>query len=991
VKLKTTYLGRDEPFEGDRTLWLRALPAGAKVTRATITLKDDAPFQETFTFVTPADSGELPAKDWGITKTSPGSFIEVDFHARRTLVGVTGSGGSSTLQVDLGGVYVGIANDGTMAPNRGQFSVPLPKGMNGALTPLPGLTVNKFKLTRDDTLKVLDITKVAIQSVPTNISVGMGRMPPFWTRPGELAIAATSPDFSLMLNAFLANAQPQNGVYEIPFVIHSDTIARLDVTLAIDYLIEKPILPPQLSEVTPDYSFSTLPSIDEALTTVKLPRGAKPVRANAQIQGEFQPTRIALDRSGEESEKLISVKVSPEYSLAQLLQSDTEIEVTGIDLPLANTQPGLAGLNLSIQEDADGKPSGEVLISAEVSVEKPLPGQSSWGSVTLPTPFRILPREKKHYWLILQSQIGQAYWRTVEVPLDKPEPALQCSRDRGLSWRIASVTGAQTSLMGLFRLRHTPERFSIPVQLQIGKGPGAVRRRLDEFAPLGRIEFNFDFAEKLGEYLSKPANASPCGMGEFLTNGSFDLPIPDDATRRLFGFDAGNEQELNGKADLSRGVNLSMERFIHLSVVANNQSVEENPQVRIDCAGVNPARTTGPEIAAAINLAMRQKIAKYDKNKIILSPSTEAETVIILHPWIEIAVPQGWQQPPESGGEVSRFKLPIICYSSKQMEILETLPPQRIIAVLNGGKTDPAILAQQMSVVSRCTYRLQFLYFASQSKLDPPRWQVRWFNASHQVIQEEGGVLVSPQDRAISSSVPSLQIFSKIDVSLQAPEGSAHAEVRFVQPPKGKLFVDDVSFSPTLETLSNGNFNLWETPATPGAEETPFPFKWAVISGWIDPYLKDVIPRGALLRGQGPEDAVLAQKVTVQPGAEYKLSVQARLLGMPVSQIEAQPTEKYARVEINWLDSESLNTPTILLLDGRDFSERTLTGTVPAQVSSAEIRLIQPQSLSDLLVKSVSFSQIDFVSVPLIFLAESPGQLTLSHLHVLFALPEIGG
>jgi hypothetical protein len=823
------------------------------------------------TTVTPADSGELLYTDWGITKptgettnstnNSTIHFVEVDFHARRTLAGVSAEklnidiSQVATLQVDMGGVYVGIASDGTiLAPNKRELTVKLSNTQTDP-TPLPGLTVNKIKLTGTIANVKTDVTKIAIRTLPSNINVRLGRMPPFWTRPGELATAATSPDFTLMLNAFLVNAQPQNGVYEIPFVIHSDAIARLEVTLAIDYLIEQPVLPPQLSEVTPDYSFSTLPSIDEALTTVKLPRGVTPVRANAKIQGEFQPTRIALDRSGEESEKFISVEVSPECSLAQLLQSDTEIGVTGIDLPLANTQPGLAGLNLSIQEDADGKPSGEVLISAEVRVEKPLPGQSSWGSVTLPTPFRILPGEKKHYWLILQSQIGLAYWRTIEAPLDKPEPALQCSRDNGLSWRIASVTGAQTSLIGLFRLRHTPDRFTIPVQLQIGKEPGAVRRRLDEFAPLGRIEFNFDFAEKLGEYLSKPANASLCGTGELLTNGSFDLPHPDDATRRLFGFDAGNGKELQGKADLSRGVNLSVERFISLSV-------EGETKVRIDCAGLNPARTTGFEIVSAINLAMRQDIAKYNDGKIILSPFRTQDTVT-LHPWIEMAVPQGWQQPPESGGQVSRVKLPIIFYSSNQIETLENLPPQRLIAVLNGGKTDPAILAQQMLVVSRCAYRLQFLFFASQSNLDPPRWQVRWFNASHQVIQEEGGALVSPEessrgisfslDTAISNSVSLRQIdftFSQIDVSLQAPEGSAKAEVRFVQPPGGNLFVDDVSFSPTLETLSNGNFNLWETPTTPGKDEPRLPFKWVVISGWIDPYPKGVSPQGALLQGQ---------------------------------------------------------------------------------------------------------------------------------------------
>ncbi|HAA33601.1 MAG TPA: hypothetical protein DCE56_45085, partial [Cyanobacteria bacterium UBA8553] len=63
-------------------------------------------------------------------------------------------------------------------------------------------------------------------------------------------------------------------------------------------------------------------------------------------------------------------------------------------------------------------------------------------------------------------------------------------------------------------------------------------------------------------------------------------------------------------------------------------------------------------------------------------------------------------------------------------------------------------------------------------------------------------------------------------------------------------------------------------------------------------------------------------------------------------------------------------------------------GNVPDGATAAEIRLIQPKAQGELLVKSVSLSQADVVSVPLIFLSEAPGELTVSELRVAYDLPE---
>lgn len=105
-----------------------------------------------------------------------------------------------------------------------------------------------------------------------------------------------------MLNTFLTTAEGQDGFYQIPFVIHSDAIARLNIALEINFIIEQRVLPPHLPEVKLAYNFSTLPRVDEAVTTVTLPRGAIALsgRSTVLVAGEFQPSRVAFGSLGED-------------------------------------------------------------------------------------------------------------------------------------------------------------------------------------------------------------------------------------------------------------------------------------------------------------------------------------------------------------------------------------------------------------------------------------------------------------------------------------------------------------------------------------------------------------------------------------------------------------------------------------------------------------------------------------------------------------------
>jgi len=205
--------------------------------------------------------------------------------------------------------------------------------------------------------------------------------------------------------------------------------------------------------------------------------------------------------------------------------------------------------------------------------------------------------------------------------------------------------------VALFRLRHVPDQFTLPVQLQIGRGPGAVRRDLDEFAPLGRVEFSFDFTQALQDHLAHPSLAPHCGDGELLANPDFSQPIHDDATYRLFGFDSRRTFSLPlvGNVEIRGTVNLRTERFITLSIDGGLPRI-------IDCAGANPARTELEEILTAINQAMGTQVASTPEgDRRIRITAQTSEGSVELHPWCRAQLPQGWSGTPGHVLHAKRF------------------------------------------------------------------------------------------------------------------------------------------------------------------------------------------------------------------------------------------------------------------------------------------------------------------------------------------------
>ena len=531
MRLTDRFDGSAAPFEGDRTLEIRSLPANAKVSKATVTLtpavaRGGVSFEET---IVPGGNARV---SWGATRLSGTGFVEVDFHRRRTLRAVQGNDAvGANLQVEMGGIYLQLNQAGAIkSASDPEFSVQNDRQ-------LPGLTVSKFKLTRQASLGpppgAVDLTSISVTSVPLNVTARLGNSPPFFTRVGEMSQEQVSVDFASVLQAFLAEAPVENGFYVVPLVLHSDLIARISVALAIEYVVESPVLQPGVGDPTLPFDYSGLAKTSQTLT-IEVPADSRIASRGIQgrVAGAFGDTRILhpvplplvpVNESGR------TVPISSGSTLAQPVKLAVPQVVTAIDLLLAVRRRG--ALQLDLHGDADGKPGSASLLPSPVRFEPAAQENvvASWLSVLLPAEFKFNQGER--YWLVLQSLEGEAEWRVEPEPnalVSKPPPGMQRTQDNALSWRDAVPPEAGQPIGGIFRLRGRTTTFRMPIEIRVG--PSALNGgrqpqpvSLDRFAPSGRVDFTLDFEElsKAANVYLDSASSASLATGEHLANGDF--------------------------------------------------------------------------------------------------------------------------------------------------------------------------------------------------------------------------------------------------------------------------------------------------------------------------------------------------------------------------------------------------------------------------------------------------------------------------------------
>ena len=169
---------------------------------------------------------------------------------------------------------------------------------------------------------------------------------------------------------------------------------------------------------------------------------------------------------------------------------------------------------------------------------------------------------------------------------------MQLTRDGGLSWKASpllanstSTTKVEPPFVGFFRLRNRPKTFKMPISLLIGseeKRDKQVRKNLDRFEPLGRVDFTFDseMADGINEYV-EAISGDVVPEAQHVFNGDFEQwemvgnemnsrgPIQMDAAIHTVAFSPGGKLAYVLEQTLKQGVLLLVD-------VDCNQELEDD-------------------------------------------------------------------------------------------------------------------------------------------------------------------------------------------------------------------------------------------------------------------------------------------------------------------------------------------------------------------------------------------------------------------------------
>ncbi|HYH80821.1 MAG TPA: hypothetical protein VEX86_13560, partial [Longimicrobium sp.] len=535
--------GSDVPFQGDRTLRLLLLPAGARVVRARVRVepvpKDGVdPFVELLSFEPGAAPGAAAAQVRRDGGPAGPSWTEVDLRGRRTLHSLEGDLAGARLYVDLGGgVFTPVSAAGGIALAEDEAFV-----LGASPAPVPGVAATRLRLLAD-AARAPALSAVRVRSVPSGVTLRLGDDAPFWVHPGELSAPAWTADFALLLAGWLqAHGRAEHGYTAVPLTLHTETLGRFRVEVEVEAWMEAGLLPPAVAEATFPFDFATHSLRDPGTATwagdlsTRLPAGARAVPGETRIRviGAFGETRVVPGRGPtgvvDPAQAKGRALVTADYAQAQEIPPGAEARVVGVDV-LVHPLTRSADLQLDLRGDEDGKP-GSPLLPAPVRV-RVAQGEAAdrpvWVGAALAEPFHV--DAGRRYWIVLQALGGEAEW--IAYPHDAPAarrldltgvpnaappplPALLNTGDGGLSWRSGGP------LTALFRLRAAPPRFTVPVQVEAGSGPGVFRVPLSRFDALGRVDFTVDGADLAGAVTAAAqVPAGRCPAGEVLADGGF--------------------------------------------------------------------------------------------------------------------------------------------------------------------------------------------------------------------------------------------------------------------------------------------------------------------------------------------------------------------------------------------------------------------------------------------------------------------------------------
>jgi hypothetical protein len=245
-----------------------------------------------------------------------------------------------------------------------------------------------------------------------------------------------------------------------------------------------------------------------------------------RFQGAFDDTRVAFGPLAPEvtdaAVELVSLaRATPApQSQAQMFTLPDSLNITGIDLLLKPTTPA-ARVQVDVRDDLGGKPGRQSLLAAPLAFDlRQTPASvPEWLTVDLPSPLHL--DEGRPLWLVVQPLLGNAAWSVRAATGSGAR--LEMTDDGALSWHKTPVEGL-TAAEALFRLRHRPAAFTMPIHVFVGEGDERQEVPLTSFEPLGRVDFTLDteaFATAINDVLAA-SDGRACLPVEHLVNGDLE-------------------------------------------------------------------------------------------------------------------------------------------------------------------------------------------------------------------------------------------------------------------------------------------------------------------------------------------------------------------------------------------------------------------------------------------------------------------------------------
>ncbi len=286
-------------------------------------------------------------------------------------------------------------------------------------------------------------------------------------------------------------------------------------------------------------------------------------------------------------------------------------------------------------------------------------------------------------------------------------------------------------------------------------------------------------------------------------------------------------------------------------------------------------------------------------------------------------------------------------------------PPHRAvllgeIAVSEGGvPATNTVLSQVVPIAPGCPYELAFDGIATD---DGAVAEVLWRGSD---CAAAGTVAVAIP--VLSQNGGAEIVLQPARLRLSPPANTAQAEVRF-RVPFGAAFVAAASLRGIDSAVANPDLRAAAGGPPEGWIQAP-----AAAPGF------SILPAGGAvrLRNSGSQSVALSQEISLPTHGTFVLELRGR--STTVAEPRAVPA-----LELRWLaaDGAAAAPATVLEVRPESFDGLAAAGPIPSGATRAELRLAIPSGAT-LDVGTLGLRFPALVEVPVTFVAESPGELTL--------------